>query len=251
MDEEIDDFIDAAAAAGSEAELTALFLARIEALGYHGFDAYRHRIATSVDLMDPVNFVVCSYDFGVLSDYLDQGMAEICPALSRVSEALVPFDYIAFLASAGDNPSVIWQRRMMRLFGVGFAWCVPLSAVQVLRGVTVYMRGQGAAEAERFRTSRHRVATLAAWFMEALESFRTGGPGGRAIRPGAGGLPILSGREIDCLHWASAGKSNPEIGTILSVSPNTVHFHLKNAYRKLDVTSRVTAVGKARTLGLI
>lgn len=252
MEDEIDSFIKAAAETNTEADLKALFLSRIRTLGYHGYDAYRHRTAAEVDLLDQANFVVCSYDFGMLSEYLDQGMAEICPALQRVSEAMTPFDYISFLSSTADNPSIIWQRRMIKLAGVGYAWCVPLSAVQVLRGVTVYMRGHGPVESERFQATRHRIAGLSAYFMEALESFRTGGPadthgghGGPVIKP------ALSAREVDCLHWASAGKSNPEIGIILEVSPNTVHFHLKNAFRKLDVTSRVTAVGKAQTLGLI
>lgn len=187
---------------------------------------------------------------------MSDGMVEMCPALLRVSEAMTPFDYIEFLRRTSENPSVIWKRWMIRLAGVGFAWCVPLSAVQVLRGVTVYMRGEDGAQQERFHATRYRIAGLSAYFMEALESFRTHGAVGRVGTNGRSGEvpgadPSLSGREVDCLHWASAGKSNPEIGVILDVSPDTVHFHLKNAFRKLDVTSRVTAVGKARTLGLI
>ncbi len=256
MEDEIEDFIADAAEADTEAELKRLFLRRVEALGYHGYDAYRHRVTAEVDILDRANFVVCSYDFGMLSDYLDQGMAEICPALQRVSEAMTPFDYIAFLKSTPENAAIVWQRRMIKLAGVGFAWCVPLSAVQILRGVTVYMRGHGADEARRFRASRHRIAGLSAYFMEALESFRSGGGSGSGHRGrgptnGSEPKPALSAREVDCLHWVSAGKSNPEIGMILEVSTNTVHFHLKNAFRKLDVTSRVTAVGKAQTLGLI
>ncbi|MDH2348801.1 helix-turn-helix transcriptional regulator [Bradyrhizobium sp. SSUT77] len=62
---------------------------------------------------------------------------------------------------------------------------------------------------------------------------------------------VLSAREKECLRWVEEGKSSWEIGVILKVSDNTVNFHLKNAMRKLGVTSRIQCVIKARRLGLI
>ncbi|MGM4954166.1 helix-turn-helix transcriptional regulator [Bradyrhizobium barranii] len=61
----------------------------------------------------------------------------------------------------------------------------------------------------------------------------------------------LSGRERDCLRWVEEGKSSWEIGVILQVSENTVNFHLKNAMRKLETSSRTHCVAKAIRLGLI
>ncbi|MET4323480.1 DNA-binding CsgD family transcriptional regulator [Bradyrhizobium sp. RT5a] len=49
---------------------------------------------------------------------------------------------------------------------------------------------------------------------------------------------VLSAREKQCLRWVEEGKSSWEIGVILRVSENTVNFHLKNAMRKLEVTTR-------------
>ncbi|MCS3765676.1 MULTISPECIES: helix-turn-helix domain-containing protein [Bradyrhizobium] len=62
---------------------------------------------------------------------------------------------------------------------------------------------------------------------------------------------VLSAREKECLRWVEEGKSSWEIGMILKVSENTVNFHLKNAMRKLEVTSRIQCVIKARRLELI
>ncbi|WP_354126590.1 helix-turn-helix transcriptional regulator [Bradyrhizobium sp. RT9b] len=42
-----------------------------------------------------------------------------------------------------------------------------------------------------------------------------------------------------------------EVGVILEVGGNTVNFHLKNAMRKLEVTSRIQWAVKARRLKLI
>ncbi|WP_407121451.1 response regulator transcription factor [Bradyrhizobium sp. STM 3561] len=62
---------------------------------------------------------------------------------------------------------------------------------------------------------------------------------------------VLSERERECLRWIEQGKSSWEIGVILNVSENTVNFHVKNAMRKLETTSRTQCVVKARRLGLI
>jgi DNA-binding CsgD family transcriptional regulator len=41
-----------------------------------------------------------------------------------------------------------------------------------------------------------------------------------------------------------SGKTNFEIGMILSISPNTVKNHLKRIFQKLDVTCRAQAVAR-------
>lgn len=61
----------------------------------------------------------------------------------------------------------------------------------------------------------------------------------------------LSKRERDCLRWTAEGKSSWDIGMILNISENTVNFHIKNAMRKLETTSRTVAVVKAIRLNLI
>ncbi|MDH2357391.1 helix-turn-helix transcriptional regulator [Bradyrhizobium sp. SSUT112] len=62
---------------------------------------------------------------------------------------------------------------------------------------------------------------------------------------------VLSARERQCLRWVEEGKSSWAIGVILEVSENTVNFHVKNAMRKLETTSRTQCVVKARRLRLI
>ena len=54
----------------------------------------------------------------------------------------------------------------------------------------------------------------------------------------------LSPRESECLHWVSSGKTDFEVGRILSISPRTVRFHINNAKTKLGVTTRIQAVAK-------
>ncbi len=63
--------------------------------------------------------------------------------------------------------------------------------------------------------------------------------------------PKLSSREIEILQWAAAGKSQQDIGDILSISPRTVEVHLRSAREKLCTINTSQAVGRAVSLGLI
>nr|WP_245294977.1 LuxR C-terminal-related transcriptional regulator [Pararhizobium antarcticum] len=63
------------------------------------------------------------------------------------------------------------------------------------------------------------------------------------IRPGPTIEPSgLTEREESVMHLLSAGLSNKEIGRKLSLSDNTVKFHLRNIFAKLNVTTRTAAV---------
>lgn len=54
--------------------------------------------------------------------------------------------------------------------------------------------------------------------------------------------PSLSTREEEVLDLLARGLPNAELATALNVSENTVRFHLKNIYEKLNVTNRTEAV---------
>lgn len=61
----------------------------------------------------------------------------------------------------------------------------------------------------------------------------------------------LTYREREVLLWAARGKSAWATGQILNVSENTVRFHMKNVLQKLDAGSKIVAVVKAISFGLI
>jgi LuxR family maltose regulon positive regulatory protein len=49
----------------------------------------------------------------------------------------------------------------------------------------------------------------------------------------------------------AAGRSNPEIADLLYLSLNTIKWHVKNIYGKLNVRSRVEAMARAQELDLL
>ncbi len=61
----------------------------------------------------------------------------------------------------------------------------------------------------------------------------------------------LTEREQAVMRLVSQGLGNKEIGRRLSLSDNTVKFHLRNIFAKLNVTTRTAAVSAARQSGLI
>jgi len=61
----------------------------------------------------------------------------------------------------------------------------------------------------------------------------------------------LTERERAVLRLLTAGRSNKQIAQELVVAPGTVKRHVSSILRKLQVTSRLAAVARARDLGLV
>lgn len=64
-------------------------------------------------------------------------------------------------------------------------------------------------------------------------------------------LNTLTERERAVMRLVSEGLGNKEIGRRLSLSDNTVKFHLRNTFTKLNVTTRTAAVSAARQSGML
>jgi transcriptional regulator EpsA len=69
-------------------------------------------------------------------------------------------------------------------------------------------------------------------------------PGRSHVERGSSRFTSLSERERQIMEWVAMGKTNPEIGCILSISEFTVKNHMKSIFGKLDVTNRAQAVAK-------
>ncbi|RJF94670.1 hypothetical protein D3874_02260 [Oleomonas cavernae] len=63
--------------------------------------------------------------------------------------------------------------------------------------------------------------------------------------------PALSVREQSCIMWASEGKTDEEIGQILSISAATVSWNILQVKKKLGVYSRIQAVAHVIRMKMI
>lgn len=76
-----------------------------------------------------------------------------------------------------------------------------------------------------------------------------------SVRLGSSGQVIqperLTRRELEVIEMLTRGWSNKRIASELSITQDTVKWHLKSAYRKFGVRCRLGAVCVASQLGLI
>lgn len=61
----------------------------------------------------------------------------------------------------------------------------------------------------------------------------------------------VTARELQILSYVSEGFTIRQVASRLGLSPRTVDTHIAKIYRKLGVTNRVRAIGRATELGLI
>lgn len=122
-------------------------------------------------------------------------------------------------------------------FGVTAGLCVPIYFPGRLPVVANFV-GSGLRETPETRVSLHAMALYTHYRLLRLREM------GRQKNP------LLTSREADCLAWVSQGKTDWEIGEILGISENTVHWYIENSKRKLGVATRIQAVVSAIQAGI-
>jgi LuxR family maltose regulon positive regulatory protein len=97
------------------------------------------------------------------------------------------------------------------------------------------------------------VRHVAPAFVDSLlEAYRDEGRRTKAeVRPSVSLIEPLTEREVEILRLIAAGHSNPEIAELLYLSLNTVKWHVKNLYGKLQAGNRIEAVARAQELDLL
>ena len=91
---------------------------------------------------------------------------------------------------------------------------------------------------------------LSAMVTQALADSAARTPAG--TRPeAAGGMPVLTERELQVLRGMGRGRSNAQIGKELYLSEDTVKTHARRLFRKLGAADRAQAVAMGFRWGLV
>jgi LuxR family quorum sensing-dependent transcriptional regulator len=61
----------------------------------------------------------------------------------------------------------------------------------------------------------------------------------------------LTTREVECMRWVAAGKTDADIAAILGIAPPTVHYHVERVKKKFRTGSRTEAVAYLVLAGTI
>lgn len=163
-------------------------------------------------------------------------------------------------AAVNSSYVVDWQkvRAVDELCDVQHEACHYLDDVGISQGITVPIHHHGGgftavsaicATSETdwplmFRQVSEQVFVTAHRFHDKYYGLYASENGEKQASP-------LSARESEVIRWVAHGKTVPEIATILERSPETIKFHVKNAYAKLGARNRGHAVSQAARLGLL
>ncbi|WP_437881579.1 helix-turn-helix transcriptional regulator [Pseudomonas sp. LRF_L74] len=207
-----------------------------------GFASYLISLGPARPLdTNPLNGVITTFPRQWLEQYCSDGLIEIDPILKHCRRELVPIFWAAEHRRARGRSRHFWEQREQ--FGLRSGMSIPLR-YELFRGtLSVAFDDSQAAKQPDF--SNPAVSQLFMLVPYLLAGMRHQLHAGTPVRQD------LTPKEMECLYWASAGKTSWEISHILTCSERTIDFHLLNARHKLGSVSRQQAVGTAAASGLI
>ena len=183
-----------------------------------------HRISNAIVHIDAPK--------GFAEEFDREGFGPDHPLITRALERLEPF------SNAETNATMLSgnQRRVLQRVSISLnvrdGWTFPIATDGDLKGIIMF--GGLKPDMSPMPCSVLHLASHTAFTRVADLA------NGTAVKP-----HNLTNREVECLHWVAAGKTDLEIAVILSISARTARFHIENAKRKLRVATRVQAVAEA------
>jgi LuxR family transcriptional regulator, quorum-sensing system regulator BjaR1 len=163
--------------------------------------------------------------------YFHENYIQRDPAVLHMSKTSDPYTWIDTL----DDPDYTRvQRRIVHEageFGMTNGLIVPILGLSSGKAI-VSIAGDNTDLSVREKAEIHLAAIYAHGRIRTLAH-----PKRRQII-----FPALSRRERQCLQWVAVGKSDWEIGEILSISEKTANYHVEQIKRKYNVATRVQAV---------
>jgi len=180
-----------------------------------------------------------------LVTWREAGLGQHCPVAQRCGRAAAPFSWSC---DVRDNewfgkPLLSEQRRVLEHYGRYIAGGIAVPVQQA--GGTLGYVSWCSRSRERGDCSAETLATM--HYLSHVFIQRAADMVPAELITGS----LLTSREKQCLTLAALGKSEQEIGSVLSRSRDTVHFHIRNCMMKLGASNRTHAVALACTRGII
>lgn len=205
--------------------------------GFHGFLVMVVPGKTCCSLSDTV--VMTNWPTDFLINYDAANMMAGSPIIARLRRSTIPFTYDTSLDSSRRSDGKANQ--VLSLFervNLRRGVYIPVHDVHGTCGAIAFGGNRDVVNAAELKELTYKAGYLFGRLSEIREI--------RSPMPA-----VLSRREVECLHWAAAGKTTTEMAKILALSEYTVNHYLSRATRKLDSVNRVQTVAKAIRAGLI
>lgn len=217
------------------------FMAReVERFGFNKFTYLALRVPDSAQ----TPFVVTTFPQEWAIHYGDNDYVNFDPVLGNAASRMEPFDWPSLRAKQSLTSR---QKRVLDEasdFGMPHGAAVPIHGP---RGAFAIMSVTTEEPAKEFRSiwSNYKmyIHMMSLYYHSSVEK--------NLLRPLDKDSVGLTDREREVLLWTARGKTAWEVSEILSISAETVNFHLKNCMKKIGVYSKHHAVVKAILMGLI
>jgi DNA-binding CsgD family transcriptional regulator len=184
--------------------------------------------------------VQVTYPESWVDRYVEQGYINVDPVISTALKSLFPTDWSSLKSESKLVKKLFGEAKE---FGVG------------TQGLTFPIRGASGERALFSIVGNFSDQEWASFKKENLPCFNVLAFHIHSIVIKQIGATIqevkLSPREVECLKWASQGKTFQDIGDILSISNSTVRMYLDAARHKLNCLNITHAVVRAIRLELI
>ena len=239
-----EDYVEKTNAAGS---VEALFKVFIETVKQHGLDRAIFSLSTEHgDIDTPAQLgLIHNYPRDWMSYYFEKGLEKIDPVMIYSLSQLTSYTWDEIPKNMKLNHQQQGCLDMGREAGLHNGICTPL------RGPNHAIAGLSLASSEEVDSFDGNTDMITAYSNHFYIAYRRLGARQQGTALTEAKNYALTNRERDILTFLSQGKSYPDIATILNISSNTVGFHMRNIFRKLEVNDQILAVIRAIFYGLI
>lgn len=229
----VEDFIEKTQNVCSETHLKQLFLSAMRAEGYENavFARAQNKRLISIPWSE--------FPRGYLDTYKSLQWDSIDPVVQHVQTARGPFRWSETHSGGSFTRKQLQFFEQCRELGVHSGITIPMRGpARETDLISLSFRERGIPASDR---SAYVYMLCVQYWLKYCEFTDRRAP--TAV--------CLTAQELECLRWCKEGKTNWEIGEILSISQKTVEFHVGNAMRKLGAGNRITAVIMGIKNGLI
>lgn len=196
-------------------------------------------LGTGIGKLHQDPYLAVTYSSAWVEHYRCHGYVQIDPVVQRGFRRLLPIDWKEFGRPKGELRKFFGEALE---FGLG------------RQGATIPVHGRGGDKALLTITSdlsdrdwvRAKLEYMRDFQLIAVHIHQ------KVLQLESGSKPArtLSPRELECLQWASDGKTAWESAIILGLSEHTVRCYLESARYKLNAVSNTHAVSIAHAAGL-
>lgn len=210
------------------------------AAGELGFEHCAYGLRTPLPLSNPRVIIHNNYPERWKAQYLERGYLASDPTVRHAAKTCVPLAWTADAGDAADQP--FWSEA--RAHGLRHGWCQSTTDACGVAGMLTLARGCEPLTTAELDANELKMR----WLINAVHLNMT-----RVHEAQINFTPDvrLSRREVEVLQWTGDGKTSSEIAEILTLSVDTVNYHITKAVNKLHCANKTAAVVRAVVLGLL